>query len=337
MHPGELLHVEAVDYRQIIDERIQEVGCSNIEERRAAARAWYDYQECCLIMSVQGDRAVADKMQGGDFDGDDCIVIWDPLFLDGFKHVDAPIYSDPVPDPLGSSLMSDYRTAAERDEKLWEWWETLLRRQGTKEQPMVLSDCSTYHASWADMAASAGTDWTATAEGRNAIKLGDIAHKAVDAVRSLFAGVYNPVWFPDSVMMRRPQDSSGYQVSIPAPLKKVQRPRYCLGSPDDEHKVWCGYFYHNVTPSDLCRTFQNLGYESASRAWVSNNNSAGGKCYGFVYFDQHECTRVLELKAFKLRGASVRIGPDTTKSTQAKDARAESEGTIGSLLDSTTS
>jgi superfamily II DNA helicase RecQ len=88
MGPGELLCLQAVDSRVVVEQRIGE----DDKERRKAAREWYDFQECCIILSVLGDRSVADIMQGGDFDGDTAIAIWDERFVDGFRPFPPPQY-----------------------------------------------------------------------------------------------------------------------------------------------------------------------------------------------------------------------------------------------------
>lgn len=54
-----------------------------IAHKKKAAMTWYGAQKSVLIMSVLGDRELgeADKMQGGDYDGDCVIVIWDERII----------------------------------------------------------------------------------------------------------------------------------------------------------------------------------------------------------------------------------------------------------------
>lgn len=43
-----------------------------------------------VLFSIHGDRSLADKLSGGDFDGDQCIIIWDRAIVDQFKNEEVP-------------------------------------------------------------------------------------------------------------------------------------------------------------------------------------------------------------------------------------------------------
>lgn len=58
--PGEIMDVKNAGLFEVV-ERAQS------ESRRAAAFEWYNAQQCVCIISTQGERSMADMMQGGDF------------------------------------------------------------------------------------------------------------------------------------------------------------------------------------------------------------------------------------------------------------------------------
>ena len=57
------------------------------EEQAAAFRAFYKPHSTghCMFMSTKGEQSAMQKHQGGDFDGDDMLVIWDTRITEGFK------------------------------------------------------------------------------------------------------------------------------------------------------------------------------------------------------------------------------------------------------------
>jgi hypothetical protein len=299
--PGELLHLRAVDPRTLLDQPISDLDA----EHRQAAREWYDFQECCVILSVKGGRSVADIMQGGDFDGDTAIAIWDQRFLDGFRPFPPFVYTQPEMHPLGSRTLGECASANDVNQKVWEWWESRLECQGTVGRPTVLAECSKLHTAWSDIAAE---DWSSEA-GRRAQELSDIAHKAVD------------------------KDAAGYTVSIPTQLRKVQQPRYCLGS--YEQLVQCTPLPHNIKPADLKRHFELMGFGPIKRLPFVSNDSTRQHQYALVYLDAKDIPQALQRKRFQMRGITVRINPDRTKQTRKVEAEAEAAGTVLSHRDST--
>ena len=73
--PGELLLQKCVDPRILLARMERgngEDSETELEEHRQKAHQWYSAQKCCIIMSVRGERPLgeADKMSGGDYDGD---------------------------------------------------------------------------------------------------------------------------------------------------------------------------------------------------------------------------------------------------------------------------
>jgi superfamily II DNA helicase RecQ len=298
--PGELLLTQAKNVAEV-------VARANTPEERSQAQMFFDAQPLGVILPVKTQRelGVADKMQGGDYDGDEVVVLWDQRFTDGFK-TDAdwcqpPEYSDPIPDPLANKKVGDYELGGDDlDDALREIFRRNIRK--VCGGPNEIQRCSMLHSAWAD---KAGTDWGSEA-GRNALILGDLAHKAVDL------------------------PAAGHQVVIPERLTKIARPRYVL-SVDKEQGVYLGDLGHSAgetvdarrrTERELQQRFEDEGYESVCRPWVSTPTSEGW-VHGFVSFRvQEDHQKALETGEIQLGGRTVTIRKDTRQRTQAAAATA---------------
>ena len=148
--------------------------------------------------------------------------------------------------------------------------------------------------------------------GRNALELGDIAHKAVD------------------------KDAAGYEVSIRPALRDVESPRYCLGQ--YEQLVHCQPVPDGVTAQELRKHFQStLGFKTVKRLPHVAISLKTKKKFAFVYMDAKEVDVALQRKSFTMRSVEVRINSDKTKRTrEAKEAgvklnRRDSTSVVGKL------
>lgn len=154
-HPGELLLLEAVEPNQtFVDGHNNSMLLSDLHD--------------VVVLSSQGTCSPASLMQGGDYDGDTVIVIWDEALVSGVNRYPPPSYSDDdqesgplqtlgdTQDESVSSALVDYvATAAANSSQLG-----------------VLSKLHEY---WADIA---GADWNSTA-GRKATVLAELCFHQV--------------------------------------------------------------------------------------------------------------------------------------------------------------
>ena len=140
--PGELLELTAIHAWDLL----QRVPIS----ARGTLREWFETQQCVAVLSSQGagsnvhtdgERSVADMMQGGDYDGDRVKVIYDRRFTDGLRSFDPPQYSPSVKHPLGSVRLADVDS---HDDAAFEWFKYLVSNQGRNlvGQISVLVSCA---------------------------------------------------------------------------------------------------------------------------------------------------------------------------------------------------
>ena len=188
-HPGELLKVKCVDPYTLS----RRAGA----EGQAAALRYYCGLQCVCVLSVKGDRkkGVADKMQGGDYDGDKVTVIWDERIADHLDDMAAPEYPEPELDQLMNTKLEQFVDRGDEvvNDKLWQCMEHMVRRQGGEP---TISLVSRLHVNHADRAAD---DWDCE-HGEKAKQLAGLAYLALD------------------------MDSAGYNVEVPDALKDCQEP-----------------------------------------------------------------------------------------------------------------
>ena len=282
--PEELLKVRGVDPFTLSSR-------ASTPEIRAEALTWYCALQCVCVLSVKGpnEKGVADKMQGGDYDGDKVIVIWDKRVTDEFQDVQAYRYSDGLSDALLTGKLEDCGPG-ELDDKLWAAMEHLVELQGGEPKIALLSRL---HQSWADRAAD---DWSGLA-GANARRCGDLAHKAVD------------------------MSTSGYVVEVPDDLQDVQPPRYCFTEDKLQPTVFVGGLPSSTTDAVLRSAFERQ-YPSTRTAYVVKNRG-GATLWGFVSFNaEADMHRALNKGSIAVLGATATINDDTRVTTQLKQAEA---------------
>eukprot|EP00041_Stephanoeca_diplocostata_P004929 m.53584 g.53584 ORF g.53584 m.53584 type:complete len:642 (+) comp15452_c0_seq1:1777-3702(+) len=136
-----------------------------------------------VVLSTQGLRPPADMMQGGDYDGDTVLAMWDegitqsladnpcaPPEYDAFDPADMLAH---VPSWKGAARVGDVLSCgAYLDETLVDVWIAAFRNS------MTLGFLTNLHEYWAD---KAGADWTGTAAGKNATLLGFLCFLQMDA------------------------------------------------------------------------------------------------------------------------------------------------------------
>jgi hypothetical protein len=282
--PEELLKVRGVDPFTLSNR-------ASTPEIRDQALTWYCALQCVCVLSVKGqnDKGVADKMQGGDYDGDKVIVIWDKRVTDGFQDMQAYHYSDGCADPMLHGKLEDFESD-ELDDRLWAAMEHLVELQGGEPKIALLSRL---HESWADRAAD---DWSGLA-GENARTCGDLAHKAVD------------------------MSTSGYIVEVPDYLQDVQPPRYCFTADKLQPTIFVGGLPSSTTDTVLQSVFERQ-YSSTRTAYVVKNRG-GDSLWGFVSFDaEADMDRALKKGSIAVLGATATINDDTRVTTQLKQAQA---------------
>ena len=185
---AEVLLLQAVRAYDLVNRMVQKEHESDEDfaARKDAAYEWYQDQISSVVLSVKGKegRMVADKMSGGDMDGDDVLIIWDDKIVSLISDFPEMVYSkaggtpkaglrinkevqniwDPSLKPwcvkkpegqvtIGEILDLEGRTMENVYEAGWQWHEWLVRQQ---DQPKVISTASKYHERWADLAAEKG-------------------------------------------------------------------------------------------------------------------------------------------------------------------------------------
>jgi hypothetical protein len=298
--PGELLSVKGVDPFTLACRAMR--GTRGDEEsRRDEALEWYCQLQCVCVLSIKGSRenGVADKMQGGDYDGDKCTVIWDERIAGHLSDEPAHNYSAPELDPLMNSVLSREDDANAR---LWECAEAMVRK---REGLPAISALSVLHTNWSDRAAH---DWSGD-EGKKAKECGDLCHKAVDMY------------------------SAGYILSIPEHLLGCEAPRYCFQASGADPQVFVGGLPSRCTDRALQDAFERE-WPSTRTAHVTKRQGSTTP-YGFVTFrSQRECNASLKAGSITVLGEKATVQPDTTKRKkrlEADAARPASQSAVGKL------
>jgi hypothetical protein len=79
---------------------------SDIQRRKAVYKQELSHIQDVIVFSKKGPRPLADKLSGGDYDGDKFWVCWEPLLVKSFKNVPAP---QQLPDPTTLGIEVDKR------------------------------------------------------------------------------------------------------------------------------------------------------------------------------------------------------------------------------------
>ena len=133
----------------------------------------------CVVLSSLGPRAVADNMQGGDYDGDDVLLIWEPSIVSKIDTASwaPPIYENGAP-PLQENFAGLGKVGDvpedELDGVLAETWLQAMEHEGT------VGTLSNLHECWADIAAD---NWRSEA-GAKAQELAVLCCHALDSART---------------------------------------------------------------------------------------------------------------------------------------------------------
>ena len=128
-------------------------------------------------------------MQGGDYDGDCVIAIWDERITENLRDCRPLTYSRPFTEPNGQQLLRKLGDVHQCEQALWEWFQYLVRTQpgkGREYKMAGIAQCSMLHEKHADLAAREEKDCKRTGpvwagnHGKICRILADFAHKAVD-------------------------------------------------------------------------------------------------------------------------------------------------------------
>lgn len=92
--------VNFLDDIDILVARNPAMGPSDIQKVRAVFKPQLAKYAGNIIFSARGMRPLANKLQGGDYDGDAFWFTWEPLLTEPFKNAPAP-WKPPDPDQLG--------------------------------------------------------------------------------------------------------------------------------------------------------------------------------------------------------------------------------------------
>ena len=79
---------------------------SDIQKAKAVYKHELSHLQDVLVFSRRGPRPLADKLSGGDYDGDRFWICWEPLLVTPFKNVPAP---QQLPDPTSLGVKVDRR------------------------------------------------------------------------------------------------------------------------------------------------------------------------------------------------------------------------------------
>jgi hypothetical protein len=171
--PGEILDCPCVRPEECARRALPD------EARYEAALAWYTEQQCvCIMPALAGCRPMADRMQNGDYDGDDVIAIWQEDLVAGFKPCEPLVYAAPAlgtpcePHPLGNMRFDEliaeldidaggHSSDKEEDRmeklsehvngKVWEWFDHLVREMPAAGRMSSVARISQAHAAHADI------------------------------------------------------------------------------------------------------------------------------------------------------------------------------------------
>jgi hypothetical protein len=171
--PGEILDCPSVRPEECARRALPD------EARYEAALAWYTEQQCvCIMPALAGCRPMADRMQNGDYDGDDVIAIWQKDLVAGFKPCEPLVYAEAAlgtpcePHPLGNMRFDELIAELDIDAggrssdteedrmkklsehvngKVWEWFDHLVREMPAAGRMSSVARISQAHAAHADI------------------------------------------------------------------------------------------------------------------------------------------------------------------------------------------
>jgi hypothetical protein len=233
---------------------------------------------------------MAAKMQGGDYDGDDVVVIWDPEIVGGFKAAPPLVYSEPGPDnphvkrdPIGAltfrEILSKFpnnvyvhshpaEVHAKVNEHVLDWF-----CYNVKKGKGAIGKISKAHTAWSDLAMQPciqQPDGLECAECRtcearvNVLLLADLASHALD------------------------EANTGCVVTVPPHLLEIEEPNYCFGDKaEPEYIVHVRPIPDSATERCLSKCFAGQ-WPSVHRVQIRTDKFQ--KRYAFVYFAE-ECER----------------------------------------------
>lgn len=190
-HPGEILKLKAV--------ATTEKRLSNLHN--------------VVVLSSVGKRSIADMMQGGDYDGDAVIIVWDERIVGAMRGPghsgycpgidDPPVYEDVPKDPnfVGNKPVgADYAALSTHVQQ------TFAKNFANGTQ---LGKLSNLHECWADIAAG---NWASVA-GRKAMRCAQLAFHVMDAPKT------------------------GIHLQIPSELENVPLPDYNVDPRNPSHRA----------------------------------------------------------------------------------------------------
>eukprot|EP01052_Picozoa_sp_SAG31_P028253 SAG31_NODE_2712_length_5208_cov_1.414563_4_plen_437_part_00 len=253
-------------------------------------------------MSTLGPRPMADKMSGGDYDGDKVLAIWDPEIITNFKPCDPIEYSKvseegPCRPDQERKKFEQMKDEAEMVEEGWAEFRRVAVRHTPKGRPgggmSKVARLELAHRAHADAAAS---DLSLYGHGSAVWRLADLQYHALDEWRACKT-------------VEEPQD-----------LIKVQQPQYVYSSNEDRNtrlpRLFVGNLLHGTNVAVLREAFREM-WPSVVTAWVASS----GK-FGFVTFkDELERDRAVNAGSMQFGGNKLYLGPDTTASTQKHEKR----------------
>lgn len=196
-HPGELLVLDAVHKNW--DQRTM--------ERLFAMKD-------VVVLSAKGPRPTADKMQGGDYDGDEVMVIYDKEIVSEINEDwESPMYHS-IParsNFVGNRKLKELALDESRqtlNETVIDTWLAMVKESSKLGEASNLYEC------WADIAAGSWKKPSGefTNPAKNAQKLAEICFNQIDA------------------------EKTGAFMSIPSYLKVVDKPHYEKKSPTDKDR-----------------------------------------------------------------------------------------------------
>jgi hypothetical protein len=171
--PGEILDCPSVRPEECARRALPD------EAKYQAALAWYTEQQCvCIMPALAGCRPMADRMQNGDYDGDDVIAIWQKDIVAGFKPCEPLVYAASElgtpcePHPLGNMRFDELideldidaggsssdkeedrmeKLSDQVNDKVWEWFDHLVREMPSAGRMSSVARISQAHAAHADI------------------------------------------------------------------------------------------------------------------------------------------------------------------------------------------
>ncbi|KAF5714427.1 qde-1 RNA-dependent RNA polymerase [Fusarium mundagurra] len=177
---------------------------SDIQKVNAVFKPELRHFKNVIVFSSLGDEPLANKLSGGDYDGDKAWVCWDPDIVDNFKSTDVPSphtfkeYFQPNTQTLGS-LASRYGKPHYLDVFLEEAFDFHLN-------PSFVGTCTGYKESLAYYEGSIGNE--------TVVKLSMLLSALVDQEKSGFE-------FDDNIWCRIKEEQCGGKMFLKAPTYKT--------------------------------------------------------------------------------------------------------------------